>query len=144
MALYRESQGSIIVAVTGLTLPTDSWATLSGGDATASSNKTRPGGMGLQEELGGQVTISDMTVTRQWSDALIVVFHDLFSAAGNTAASVTFTPLNRDKTFAGQTSFIWSGVLLSVSPPPVDSGNDAASFLSITIGLDEMLSTLQN
>ena len=142
--LYRESMGSILVSVNGVALPTDSWATFSGGDAVASSNKTRPGGMGVQQELGGQVTRTDATITRQWSDALIATFFALDNAAGHTNASVTFIPLNSDKTTTGQTGFVYNGVLLTVTQPPINSDADAASFLSIVIGLHEPIGQTQH
>jgi len=144
MALYRESQGSIIVVVNGVSLPTDSWATLSGGDIAASSNKTRPGGMGDSVELGGQGVRGDATVTRQWSDALISSYYDLDLAAGHTAASVSFTPLNLNKSTSGQPSFTWTGLLLTVTPPPISAESDAASFLSIVVGLNQAMGQHQN
>ena len=144
MAMYRESQGAILVTVNGVSLPTNSWATLAGGDAVASSNKTRPGGMGKSTELGGQVVRTDATVTRQWSDALIAVFYDLDTSAGFTPASVSFTPMNRNKTLTGQPSFIWNGILLTVTPPPVSAETDTAAILSIVIGLNEDMATHHN
>jgi hypothetical protein len=142
--LYRESQGNITVVVNGVSLPTSSWATLAGGDAAAGSNKTRPGGMGKGVELGGQVVRTDATVTRQWSDALIAVYYDLDGSAGNTVASVSFTPLNLNKSMSGQPSFTWTGILLTVTPPPVSAESDTAAFLSIVIGLNEDMATHQN
>lgn len=134
MPYYREDQAHITLKV-GTKVYADSWKTFSGGDLTADTQKTRPGGMGDEVDVGGEASRGDVTITRQMTDITAGWKGELEDAVGVAEALVTVKLLNRDKTASVNTE-TYSGTLKGVNPPD-RGGGSAVTMLTVVIGCHE-------
>lgn len=140
MPSLRSDQAAIHVSVFDSTgksvLDTNVWASMDGGDLTTQDTKTRPGGMGAEENLGGPNTRSDCMVERQYTnDVIHPLIRTLEQLCGNAGAKITWTPLDGDGNKNGDTLGI-TGKLKGVKPPKWDANAQGAQFLTLTFGCD--------
>jgi hypothetical protein len=139
MPKLREDQAAIHVQVYDPTtgnpiLDSVVWASMDGGDIEATDTKTRPGGMGDEENLGGPRTRSDCTVERQYTnDVLHPLIPALERATGGGAGKISWTPLDGDGNPNGQTESI-TGILKGVKKPKWDANASNTAFLVLTFG----------
>lgn len=135
MPKLRADQAAIYVAVYDQTgtnvLDTNVWATIEGGDMTATDTKTRPGGMGDEESLGGPRSRSNATLTRQYTnDVLHPLVPKLEALCGAGAAAISWKPLDADGNPDGDTHGI-SGILIDVQTTKRDANTSEAMFLTL-------------
>lgn len=133
----REDQADIRVSLDGSPL-FGSWATYSGGDLTATSAKTRPGGMGHEVTLGGESTRNDATLTIQWGDDVIAQFKALENRNGKGAVVIKANWLDPNAVAIPGATYGRSGVLTGVSDPNYDHNGNAVGFLTIVVSLNEL------
>lgn len=134
--LVREDQFIIHVGVAGIKFPnTFSWTSKEGGDVTADSTFTRPGGLNPGIQLGGPSTRSDVTVKRQYSSGLDNIFIQLENGCGNAAMWVAWTPIDANQNPNGSTHVL-SGILKEVQAPQYDANATGAGFLTLVMSPD--------
>ena len=133
----RADQALITVTVPGSGLDKAAWASLDGGDITATDTKTRPGGGGYEISLGGPPTRSNCTVTRQYTnDVIHSLIPVLESMAGSAGMSVAWTPLDGDYNKNGDTHTI-KGKLIEVMTTKRDSQTTTeVMFLTLVMSCD--------
>jgi hypothetical protein len=140
----REDQFIIHVIVNGVSFPsTFSWTSKEGGDVTADSTYTRPGGLMPGIQLGGPVTRSDVTVKRQYTTVLDPWLKRLEDACGNARMSVSWTPIDANQTPNGNTHTL-SGVLKEIQAPAADANATGAAFLTLVMACDQESATSSN
>ena len=135
---YRSDQARIDVRVSGITIDTESWDVLEGGDRTAEDLTIFPGGMKPQVPLGGIAKRAPVKVQRAWSSVLIPAFKALDEAAGSTEAEATYTVLeaNGSKAEIAGNPITYKGVLLKVERPNYKAGTSEVPFLTVDLGLN--------
>ena len=133
----RDNNGDLKEYVDGA-----SWATLSGGVIESDGGKTRPGGMGRKVALGGPADRSDVTVTTQLSDAVLLWHRTLENRVGRSDAVVAWQYLNRDGSLKTGDRYKHkvTGVLKSVSLPDTDGDSGDAAMYTLVIECDEVAS----
>lgn len=137
MPKLRSDQAAIYVAVFDSTeknvLDSNVWASMEGGDGTATDTKTRSGGMGEEESLGGPKSRSNCTTTRQYTnDVLHPLVPKLDALRGSAAAQVAWKPLDADGNPDGDTHTI-TGRLIEVQTTKRDANGAEAMFLTLII-----------
>ncbi len=133
MRYYRSDQAAVHVKFAAIAVDDESWNVLDGGDNVAPNKVIHPGGMQPPVSLGGVPIRSEITVERDWSDALFQLYKELDAVAGNEPVEVGYVVLNSPGRPQG-TIFGYSGVLLSASRPNYKAGESADALLKITIG----------
>ena len=137
MPKLRSDQAAIHVSVFDSTgknvLDSAVWASMEGGDITATDTKTRPGGMGDEESLGGPRSRSNCTVGRQYTnDVLHPLIPALERLSGAAAMKISWTPLDADGNQDGATHGI-SGKLIDVQTTKRDANAPEAMFLTLVM-----------
>lgn len=136
MPQLRSDQTLIHVTITGSFLDKSAWASMDGGDMTATDTKTRPGGMGDEKNLGGPRSRTDCIVERQYTNDLIhPIIANLESLCGTGAGKISWTTLDGDGNPNGPTESI-TGVLKEVKKPKWDANASGTAFLTLTFGCD--------
>jgi len=116
----------------------NSWATYDGADLKASSNKTRPGGMGYEVELGGPATRSDATITIQNSDTMVGQHGFLEDRVSRSArAEIVVTFLDDEGVALPSARFHITGKILQSSLPGMKFDSGAQSMYTVMLGADE-------
>jgi hypothetical protein len=136
---YRSDQFNLQVAVSGVTLDTTSWDSVTGGDLSVSSENFNPGGQQPAIALGGKRSRSDMTVKRIWSDTLIGAYLALDSAAGSAPVTISVQTLGAGKAPVGA-PLVYTGILGNVTVPPRDSTSSSPISLELTVSMNEAMS----
>lgn len=127
----RQDQWQITVVVDGQDLGT--WDTFSGGAATSSETKYRPGGLAHQISLGGQPSVDNITVGKLVEKTDWPTTKKLMALrTGKAEAVVTRQPLDTDGSPWGD-PLVYRGTLLTVTPGDTDSNATAASVWQLTI-----------
>jgi hypothetical protein len=139
MALYRSDTGRIQVTVSGIGLDNVSWDTMEGGEIAADNQTYHPGNMGPATPAGGLRTPSDLTVTRAWTDTMYGNYVALWNAAGFTAMTVSYTPLNIDRSVTVK-PVTYSGLLTSVTRPNFEAASASIVYLSLVMAPSESIS----
>lgn len=136
----RSDSARVQVTVSGVTLPSDSWSKMEGGDNVAETTQLNPGGMAPAVALGGLPKRSDMTVERPWSDALIGAFKALDQATGAATVTATYTNLDANKNPIPGSGVTYTGVLKQVTRPNYDASSSTAATLAIVFEANELIS----
>lgn len=114
------------------------WDKWDGGDMDSASTKYRSGGSAIEEDLGGAITFSDITIARNYRlsrDAGVLGF--LFSKVGIGTCVVSKYPLNRDYSVFGP--YIQAqGPLKTVTDPKVDSNAANPAILQLAISVNSL------
>jgi len=140
MPTYRSDQAAVHVTVDGVTLDTKPWDSFAGGDITANTVNYLPGGMQPAIDLGGVPQRSDITVEREWSDALIGVYKQLDQLCGRAAGRIPVTTLDANGVpVAGSTS-TYTGTLKGVARPGYDSSTSGLAKMQLVFACNGSLS----
>lgn len=106
---------------------------MSGGAKDSNERKYKPGGLAPEVSLGGQATVTNITVER-----LYVRERDhnelpmLLAAVGKARVSIKKQPLDADGAPYGS-PVVYTGVLKQVTPPEVDSESSDPAMLSLEV-----------
>jgi hypothetical protein len=132
--MSRSNQFSVSVTVDDR--PLGIWDVLDGGAVTSEETKYRPGGMAAQLSLGGSVTTENITVKRLYTLARDhAQIHWLLSRVGKGRVVAVKTSLDTDGNVFGA-PLVYSGTLMSVTPPPADSESDDPALVEMEISTD--------
>src|ERR1700684_4438829 len=103
MRVYRSDQGAIHVNVAGVSLDSEVWDMLEGGDVTAEELVVFPGAMQEQIALGGVAKRAPLTVERLWSEAMTGVKKALDRAVVVAAAVIVgYKESGREQAYTGE------------------------------------------
>lgn len=131
MSGSRVNQHSTTCTVDGR--PLGVFDSVEGGEVDSQESKYYPGGMAPQVALGGQQTISNVTLGRL---NVLARDHDLIrwlqTRAGRGLATISRQPLDDDGNPFG-TPFVYSGVLKKVTLPNGDSNASSEAKWTIEI-----------
>lgn len=134
---YREDQAQITLSLGNpLVAVGGTWKTWSGGNLSAETAKTRPGGMGNEVDIGGPASREDVTLTTQLTDAMVGEVSGLEDGIGKVRAKAAIAFLNANGDATGDT-FAVQGTLKDVQIPDLGDGSEAA-MLTVVIGADEL------
>jgi|SRR5947209_112366 len=137
VTFMREDQFLLQCSVAGVNLPiVYSWAEWEGGDVEGEDQKTRPGGMLPQVNLGGPATRTDVTMRRQYSAQLHPFIVALENVAGKASGTLSYTPLDANGNPNGGTVTI-TGILKNVVPPPKNANQANPAFLGLVFGVNQ-------
>jgi hypothetical protein len=134
----NEYQAEIVVHLDGQPMfGGKAWATYSGADLTAASNKTRTGGMGAETDNGGLATRSDATLTIQWTDDVLAAFKATEARVGQGAILISANWLDGSGVAIPGGVIGNSGVLNGITKPNYDANGTAVGMCQITVGMNE-------
>ena len=142
MPKLREDQAVVHAAVTGVNTPAslalEGWSSLDGGDPEANNVKVFPGNMLPQQDLGGVVTWSDITITRPYSDVVHPYYGQWANVTGRASMWVSYTPKDANGNPTGGT-ITYQGVLKAVRRPGYNAQNTGnAAMLTIVMSVTSM------
>lgn len=117
----------------------DDWEKFDGGDTKAKEVKNKPGKMGKEVSLGGPKSVTTITVSRAGRLNDKPLQKRLRAKTGDATALVTETTLDRNgAVYSGaDASETFSGVLIEVNRPTMDSNATAATRLELVISPNE-------
>lgn len=136
MPRMRSDTWKNTVTVNGALFPPNTdgiWDTFKGGDVDSVASVYHPGGMKDQEAVGGQPTISTVTLEKaldlvaDWAS----VQQLMTGGAGNSPITISRQPLDIDKNPSG-TPLTYNGILKSVAPGDTDSSKSDIQMWTIT------------
>lgn len=133
---YREDTCQITVSLDGTAVMPGLWATAEGGDLEADSQKTRAGGLGDEESIGGPSSRNDMTATIQLSDLSAKWINAFEDANGKKKMGIKVDFRDPEAT-AVQDSIQRKGTVKGVATPDMDINGSAVTFLSVVMDCDE-------
>jgi hypothetical protein len=133
--IYRSDQVSIHVTIRGVTLDTESWDMLEGGDNKAEEVTVFPGAMAEQVALGGIPKRSPITVERLWADSLIGAYKQIEGLVGKAEVEASYTVLGPAGESTGNT-FNYTGVLTGCTRPNYKAGTSEEAKLSLEFSLN--------
>ncbi|MCU1500586.1 MAG: hypothetical protein JWM47_4539 [Acidimicrobiales bacterium] len=135
MPYFREDQANISLKV-GTKVYPGSWKTFSGGDLASDNEKTRPGGMGDEVDVGAPASRSDVTLERQLTDVTAGWVPELEEQVGIGESLVNVQLLTAAKVATGQPKFPYAGTVKSVTLPDMGGGS-AVAMLRVVISCHE-------
>lgn len=137
MPIIREDMAEIRVVVGGRPYG-DSWAEYEGAVLTKDVQKTRAGGMGSEQAVGGQASRDDVTVRIQFSD-IVAGWHKALEAAvsADTPSEVGLNFLGPDKQPIGFTQTV-RGIIQSAALPNMNANSGDIAFYEVTVSLNEL------
>jgi hypothetical protein len=130
--MSRQNQAVLTLTVDGRDFGV--WDKLDGGEIDSDETKYKPGGMGPAVSLGGAVEVGDLTVSRLYvlgRDTETI--HWLVSRVGKGQCVLGRMSLDTDGNVWGTPGLVYSGVLKTVTPPPVDSESSDAALIEAVI-----------
>lgn len=131
----RQDQASVSLTVDGVKLPFI-FNRREGGQVTADSSKTFPGGMRPQKAHGGPSTIDDVTLAGEFvpqQDHELLKW--LETRVGKSSAVASEQLLDVDGRSFGEPD-IWTGKLMSISTGEYDASSGDPRELSVGISTD--------
>ena len=135
MTYIREDMADIRVTLDGIPYG-DSWATAEGGNLEADNSKTRPGGMGRQQDVGGPAERDDATIGTQFTDQVAGWVRTFENRVGVGGIKIAVTYLNAERAPIGP-SFTRLGILKGVNRPDHDPDSSDPGMLEIVVGMHE-------
>jgi hypothetical protein len=131
----REDQFDARITLDGVPYG-DSWKSKQGGNLSADSSKTRPGGMGKEVALGGPAQRDNATLQIQMSD-IVSLWHKTFEAkVGNGRVKIGITYLDAQRNPTGESETLM-GILDAARLPDNDSESSDPAMYEIEVALDE-------
>jgi|ERR1035438_4936466 hypothetical protein len=139
MALMRSDTWLNTVTVNGALFPLADggvWDTFKGGDVDSSADVYHAGGMAPQEVVGGQPTISTVTLDKaldlqaDWASVQQLMVGGP-GTVGNASITIHRQPLDINKNPSG-TPLIYNGIVKSCAPGDTDSNKSDIQMWSIT------------
>lgn len=128
------AQREFLVTVSGIE---GYWARKEGGATTADATKAWDGGSLRPSVLTAPAETDDVTLTRPFRverDAAVVA--RLKRIVGRSAHTITVVPTDRDLVPAGPPE-VYTGVLRSVTGPPVDASSGDASTVELVFAIED-------
>jgi hypothetical protein len=133
MRIFRSDQVAIHVSVAGVSLDSEVWDMLEGGDVTAEELVVFPGAMQEQIPLGGVAKRAPITVERLWSEAMTGVKKALDRAVVVAAAvTVSYTVLGPEQASTGYVE-TYTGVLTGCTRPNYKAGTSEEAKLQLKV-----------
>ncbi len=117
----------------------ESWSMMEGGDPVAEEAVIFPGGMEPQVALGGLPKWSPITVEREWSESLSLLYKQLANGAGSIPITVSYIQLGVNKIPTGVVD-TYTGVLTSAERPKYKSTESTDAYLKLTVGINGQVS----
>lgn len=130
----KSAQRQFLVKVAGIE---GFFASKSGGDISADTNKVYDGGSDSPDVLAGPAEADNITVGRSYDfNRDDPILRQLRKAVGRWTTTVSVTPTDRDLVAVGQPQVYPDALLVGLTEPETDaSSGDAASFeLEFAIG----------
>lgn len=128
----RQNQYDIEVTVDGTALGT--FDTFEGGEVDSDDTRYRPGKMAPAISLGGQRTVSAITVTRLHTlDRDNGLVHWLSERVGKGQVTIVKQPLDVNGSAGFFRPLVYTGILKTVTPPSADSSSDDAAMLELQV-----------
>lgn len=132
--MSREDQYAVTLTLDGEDMGV--WDKMSGGAGESEETKFRPGAMGKQKSLGGPTSVSNISLSRLYEFARDhTAIPTLMAKRGKGRCVVTKQPLDIDGAAWGD-PLVYTGKLLTVTPPDHDSESSDAGMLEIEISTD--------
>jgi len=117
----------------------DDWKTFAGGDLVADNQKTRPGNMGEEVDIGGQASRSDITLTTQLTDVTAAWVTAIEDTVGVEDAFVGVQLLTRKKIATNQPKYGFNGTVKSVALS--DFGGTGEAMITVVVSCNETAPT---
>ena len=142
MPKFREDQAVVHALVNGVNTPAswllEGWSSFSGGDPDANNVKVFPGNMLNQEDLGGVVTWSDITIERPYSDSVHLYVVQWANVCGRADMWASYTPKDANGNPLGGT-FTYKGKLKSVKRPQYSAAaTGTAAYLALVMSVTSL------
>lgn len=135
MTLMRSDTWLNTVSINGSLTPSPDgvWDTFKGGDIDSTADVYKAGGMKDQEAVGGQPTISTVTLDKalDMQNDWATVQQLMAAGAGNAPITIHRQPLDINKNPFG-TPLIYTGIVKSVAPGDTDSNKSDIQMWTIT------------
>ena len=136
--MSKAANRQFLTKIDGISGGWDYWATKSGGEITASSNKVWDGGSLIPDVLSSPAEVGDLTISRPYDpDRDQDILNFLVTQVGFWRTTVSITPTAGDLTVAGVKGRVYSNCLLTGvrEPEPDASSGDAADYeLTFAVG----------
>jgi hypothetical protein len=123
----------IVVTIDGVSAGT--WDTFKGGDNDSTTQSYRPGSTGQQRVIGGQSTVSPITVEKSMErETDWALMGSLMRASiGKSVVQISRQLLDIDRNPYGGHPLIYNGILKQVLPGDVDSNKADVSMWSLIV-----------
>lgn len=136
---FRSDTARVQVTVAGISLPSDSWSKMEGGENAAETSQLLPGGMAPAVALGGLAKRTDLTVHRPWSDVMAGAYKALDQAVGAATVTASYVVLDNNKQPVANASVTYTGILKSVTRPNYDSSSSTEALLQLVFECNEVI-----
>lgn len=134
----KAANRQFLVKIDGISGSWPYWATKSGGEITADSNKVWDGGSLVPDVLASPAEVGDITIARPYDpDRDHPVINQLITQVGQWRTTISIQPTYGDLTAAKVKPRVFSNALLTGvrEPEPDASSGDAADYeLTFAIG----------
>lgn len=136
--MAKAANRQFLTKIDGISGGWDYWATKSGGEVTADSNKVWDGGSLIPDVLASPAEVGDLTIARPYDpDRDQPILNQLIQMVGQWRTTVSITPTTGDLRAAGVKPRVFSNCLLTGvrEPEPDASSGDAADYeLTFAVG----------
>ncbi|MBC8092501.1 MAG: hypothetical protein H7Y15_11290 [Pseudonocardia sp.] len=137
--MAKAANRQFLIRIDGLSGGWDYWASKSGGEVTADSNKVYDGGSLIADVLASPPEVGDLTISRPYDpDRDQAIINMLIGQVGNWRTTISVTPTYGDlTTVRGVKGRVYSNALLIGvrEPEPDASSGDAADYeLTFAVG----------
>lgn len=136
--MAKAANRQFLVKIDGISGGWDYWATKSGGEVTADSNKVWDGGSLVADVLSSPAEVGDLTIARPYDpDRDQAILNQLISMVGQWRTTISITPTYGDLSAARIKGRVFSNALLTGvrEPEPDASSGDAADYeLTFAVG----------
>lgn len=126
------SEYDVFLSVPGVSI-TGKWDTMTGGEAMSEESKYLPGGGEPERTYAGPQKTGNVVVSR-WYDRTRdhQIVHALMGKVGRVICTVTKQPIDANRVPFGK-ALVYTGRLLRVTPPPVNSNETTVAMLEVEI-----------
>lgn len=136
--MSKAANRQFLTKIDGATNGWEYWATKSGGEVTADSNKVWDGGSLVADVLASPAEVGDLTIARPFDpDRDQPLLNQLLNLVGQWRTTISVQPTYADLTAARVKPRVYSNALLTGirEPEPDASSGDAADFeLTFAVG----------
>jgi hypothetical protein len=136
--MAKAANRQFLTKIDGISGGWDYWATKSGGEVTADSNKVWDGGSLIPDVLASPAEVGDLTIARPYDpDRDQPILNQLIQMVGFWRTTISITPTTGDLRAAGVKPRVFSNCLLTGvrEPEPDASSGDAADYeLTFAVG----------
>lgn len=135
--MSKAANRQFLVKIDGATNGWEYWATKSGGEVTADSNKVWDGGSLIADVLASPAEVGDLTIARPFDpDRDQPMLNQLILVVGQWRTTISVQPTYADLTAARVKPRVFSNSLLTgVREPEPDASSGDASDLELTFAV---------